>query len=91
MNIIQNDYDVLEIQLNTIQTDYDVLYQRYGTNIQNLQQQLDMCKNDLLLSDLQLDTKWGKWKRRFKEMEVRFNNLQRLPPQPVNQVWLLLQ
>lgn len=63
------------------------IFRRY----RNLQLQLDMCKNDLLLSDIQLDTKWGKWKRRFKDLEVRFNNLQRLPPQPVNQVWLLLQ
>lgn len=67
------------------------IFRRYGINIRNLQLQLDTCKNDLLLSDLQLETKWGKWKRRFKDLEVRFNNLQRLPPQPVNQVWLLLQ
>lgn len=35
--------------------------------------------------------KQEKWKRQFKDLEVRFNNLQKLPPQPGNQVWLLLQ
>ncbi|CAH1768923.1 13497_t:CDS:1, partial [Entrophospora sp. SA101] len=31
-----------------------------------LRQELDTCRDDLLLSDIQLDTKWGKWKRRCR-------------------------
>ncbi|CAJ0881059.1 669_t:CDS:2 [Entrophospora sp. SA101] len=39
------------------------------TKRQKLQQKLNTCQNDLLLSDIQLDNKWGKWKNRSRNYE----------------------
>ena len=45
---------------------YGQRLQQYRNNNRNLQQELDKCQDDLFLSDIQLDNKWGKWKRKEK-------------------------
>nr|CAG8608679.1 15738_t:CDS:2 [Entrophospora candida] len=40
-----------------------------------LQQKINTCQNDLFLSDIQIDTKWGKWKNRCRNSEQIIMNL----------------
>jgi len=42
------------------------LLQTSQENNKSLQQDLNTCQNDLFLADIQLDIKWGKWKRKEK-------------------------
>jgi hypothetical protein len=54
---------------------YSQQLQQYQNHSRNLQQKLDTCKNDLFLSDIQIDNKWGKWKNRFRNSEQIITNL----------------
>ena len=49
--------------------------QQYQNHSRNLQQKLDTCQNDLFLSDIQIDIKWGKWKNRSRNYEQIITNL----------------
>lgn len=54
---------------------YKQQLQESQNRCRGLQQELDTCQDDLLLSDIQLDNKWGKWKLRARNSEQTINNL----------------
>ncbi|CAJ0755735.1 5130_t:CDS:2, partial [Entrophospora sp. SA101] len=43
-------------------------------------QKINTCQNDLFLSDIQIDTKWGKWKNRVTDAIAVPILFQQLPP-----------
>ncbi|CAJ0843737.1 9239_t:CDS:2 [Entrophospora sp. SA101] len=50
-------------------------FQQFRNNSRNLQRNLNTCRDDLLLSDIQIDIKWGKWKNRSRNSEQIITNL----------------
>ncbi|CAH1756961.1 10790_t:CDS:2 [Entrophospora sp. SA101] len=54
---------------------YRQKFQQFRNNSRNLQRNLNTCRDDLLLSDIQIDIKWGKWKNRSRNSEQIITNL----------------